>query len=158
MSYSLLLLCLVAPTKPWHFHVGDEHHENMPIWFWPLKPHFYIEKLGLTEIYIIFLISAQNIYCEYSLEPPRRGGSNENPQSMIKAEIRKILDIFLSEIFPFVVIKFSIYLNSRVFVMALAWFVACVLSVCLFFLLMSLVGFLLWLSWSLGIFHNILDI
>ena len=25
----------------------------------------------------IFLISAQNIDCWYSLEPPRRGGSNE---------------------------------------------------------------------------------
>ena len=30
----------------------------------------------------IFLISAQNIECGYSLEPPRRGGSNEHPQSM----------------------------------------------------------------------------
>ena len=25
----------------------------------PLKPHFYIVKLGFTEVYIIFLISAQ---------------------------------------------------------------------------------------------------
>ena len=30
----------------------------------------------------IFHISAQNIDCWYSLEPPRRGGSNEYPQSM----------------------------------------------------------------------------
>ena len=30
----------------------------------------------------IFSISAQNIDCGYSLEPPRRGGSNEYPQSM----------------------------------------------------------------------------
>ena len=29
-----------------------------------------------------FHISAQNIDCEYSLEPPHRGGSNEYPQSM----------------------------------------------------------------------------
>ena len=28
-----------------------------------------------------FHISAQNIDCGYSLEPPRRGGSNEYPQS-----------------------------------------------------------------------------
>ena len=35
-----------------------------------------------TGVYIIFLISAQNIDCVYSLEPPRRGGSNEYPQSM----------------------------------------------------------------------------
>ena len=30
----------------------------------------------------IFPIFAQNIDCGYSLEPPRRGGSNEYPQSM----------------------------------------------------------------------------
>ena len=30
----------------------------------------------------IFLISAQNIDYGYSLEPPRRGGSNEYPQSL----------------------------------------------------------------------------
>ena len=46
------------------------------------KPHFYIVKLGFTGVYIIFLISAQNIDFGYSLEPPRRGGSNEYPQSM----------------------------------------------------------------------------
>ena len=62
--------------------------------FDPLKPHLYIVKLGFTGVYIIFLISAQNIDCGYSLEPPRhidcghslepprRGGSNEYPQSM----------------------------------------------------------------------------
>ena len=38
--------------------------------------------LGFTGVYIIFIISAQNIVCGYSLEPPRRGGSNEYPQSM----------------------------------------------------------------------------
>ena len=53
----------------------------------PLKPHFYIVKLGFTGVYIIFLISAQNIDCGYSLEPPRRGGSNEYPQSMFSTEI-----------------------------------------------------------------------
>ena len=50
--------------------------------FDPLKPHFYIVKLGLTGVYIIFLILLRNIDCGYSLEPPRRGGSNEYPQSM----------------------------------------------------------------------------
>ena len=39
----------------------------------------------------IFHISAQNIDCGYSLEPPRRGGSNEHPQSMFWAEIRKLM-------------------------------------------------------------------
>ena len=50
--------------------------------FDPLKPHFYIVKLGFTGVYIIVLISAQNTDCGYSLEPPRRGGSNEHQQSM----------------------------------------------------------------------------
>ena len=87
--------------------------------FDPLKPHFYIVKLGFTGVYIIFLISAQNIDCGYSLEPPCRGGSNEYPQSMFWAEIWKISE-FLSENFQvFFEVKFSIYLNRRVFVMSL---------------------------------------
>ena len=85
--------------------------------FDPLKPHFYIVKLGFTGVYIIFLIFAQNIDCWYSLEPPRRGGSNEYPQSMFWAEIWKLSDFFLSENFQFLKVKFSIYLNRRVFVM-----------------------------------------
>ena len=41
----------------------------------------------------IFPISAQNIDCGYSLEPPRRGGSNEYPneypQSMFLSRNKK---------------------------------------------------------------------
>ena len=36
--------------------------------FDPLKPHFYIVKLGFTGVYIIFLISAQNIDFGCSLD------------------------------------------------------------------------------------------
>ena len=61
----------------------------------PFKPHFYIVKLGFTGVYIIFLISAQNIDCGYSLEPPIRGGSNEYPQSTLWAEILKISEVFI---------------------------------------------------------------
>ena len=50
--------------------------------FDPLKPHFYIVKLGFTGVYIIFLNSAQNIDCGYSLELPHQGGSNKYQQSM----------------------------------------------------------------------------
>ena len=86
--------------------------------FDPLKPHFYIVKLGFTGVYIIFLISAQNIGCEYTLEPPRRGGSNEYPQSMFWAEIWKILEFFIWKLsFFFLVINFSVYLNRPVLVM-----------------------------------------
>ena len=72
----------------------------------PLKPHFYIVKLGFTGVYIIFLISAKKIDCGYSIEPPRRGGSNEYPPSMFEAEIWKISEI-LTENFHFLVVKFS---------------------------------------------------
>ena len=51
----------------------------------PKKEKFYIKNSN------IFLIPAQNIDCEYSLEPPRRGGSNEYPQSMFLSKIRKIM-------------------------------------------------------------------
>ena len=37
----------------------------------------------------IFHISAQNIDCGYSLEPPRRSGSNEYPQSMFLSRNKK---------------------------------------------------------------------
>ena len=37
----------------------------------------------------IFQISAQNIDWGYSLEPPRRGGSNEYPQSMFSSRNKK---------------------------------------------------------------------
>ena len=82
------------------------------------KPHFYIVKLGFTGVYIIFLISAQKHRLWYSLEPPHRGGSKEYLQSMFWTEIRKISEFFVW-FFPFLVVKFSIYLNRRVFVMLL---------------------------------------
>ena len=37
----------------------------------------------------IFLIFAQNIDCGHTLEPPRRGGSNEYPQSMLWRKNKK---------------------------------------------------------------------
>ena len=49
---------------------------------YPLKPHFYIVKLGYAGVYLFFLFLLQSIDCGYSLEPPRRGGSNVYPQSM----------------------------------------------------------------------------
>ena len=37
--------------------------KTYPYNFDPLKPHFYAVKLGLTGVYIIFLISAKTIDC-----------------------------------------------------------------------------------------------
>ena len=54
---------------------------------------FHLQKNEKFQIKTpdIFHISAQNIDCGYSLEPPRRGGSNKYPQSMFWAEIWKIM-------------------------------------------------------------------
>ena len=69
----------------------------------PLRKHAYSNRLNIlqpkTENFQmkkktntgILHISAQNIDCRYSLEPPRRGGSNEYPQSMFFRKIRKIM-------------------------------------------------------------------
>ena len=57
------------------------HYENLPMQ--------YTENILVVKNenfhwknFDIFLIFAQNIDCGYSLEPPRRGGSNVYPQSM----------------------------------------------------------------------------
>ena len=46
-------------------------------------------KFHHPKISDIFHISAQNIDCGYSLELPRRGGSNEYPQSMFLSRNKK---------------------------------------------------------------------
>ena len=66
----------------------------------PLRKHAYSNILKIlqskTEHFQIknsdiFHIFAPNIDCGYSLEPPRRGGSNEYPQSMFTSRTRKIM-------------------------------------------------------------------
>ena len=87
------------------FNTSEVNHPALPIANWRktfrciivLKCDNFITKTHLfkyTENFIsknwkfsdknfdIFQISVQNIDCGYSLEPPRRGGSNEYPQSM----------------------------------------------------------------------------
>ena len=64
------------------------HYENIPIQIYrkispPKTENFQIKN---SEI---FLISAQNTDCGYSLEPPQRGGSNEHPQSMFLSRNKK---------------------------------------------------------------------
>ena len=67
--------------------------------FDPLKPHFYIVKLGFTGVYIIFeavLTSTHNLCFK---------------QTYVKYQN------FLSEKFHFLVVKFPLYLNRHVFLM-----------------------------------------
>ena len=53
--------------------------------------NFHLQKLKISDKKItdIFHISAQYTDCGYSLEPPRRGGSNEYPQSIFLSKNKK---------------------------------------------------------------------
>ena len=65
------------------------HYESAPIQiYW--KFHHQNWKFS-NKNSDIFHISAQNIYFGYTLEPHRRGGSNEYPESMFWADIRKLM-------------------------------------------------------------------
>ena len=67
---------------------------------------------------IFFHISAQNIDCGYSLEPPRRGGSNEYPQSMFLCRNKKINVHPCKPQFYYIKVGFKgVKLYRRVFVM-----------------------------------------
>ena len=46
-------------------------------------------KISSENFFDIFLIFAHNIDCGYTLEPPRRGGSHEYPQSMLWKKNKK---------------------------------------------------------------------
>ena len=48
-----------------------------------------IWKFSDKKLWYFFHISAQNIDCWYSLEPPRRGGSNKYRQSMFSSKNKK---------------------------------------------------------------------
>ena len=62
----------------------ENHYENTPIQIYWKVYHQKNENFQIKNS-DIFLISAQNIDCGYSLEPPQRGGSKEYSQSMFWA-------------------------------------------------------------------------
>ena len=101
---------LIAPNDDFYFCITKTCLYN----FDPLKPHFHVVKLRFTGGILYFFL-LKSIYCGYSLEPPRRGASNEYPQSMFWTEIWQL---FFNWKFSFVlVVNFSVYLKRHVFVM-----------------------------------------
>ena len=75
--------------------------------FDPLKPHFYIIKLGFTGVYIIFLISAQK----------QSEAVLTSTHNLCFEQKYEEYQNFVSEKFLFLVVEFSVYLNRHVFVM-----------------------------------------
>ena len=64
------------------------HNENTPMQY--TEQNFGCQNENFHwKTFDIFLIFAQNINCGYTLEPPRRGGSNEYPQSMFWSKNKK---------------------------------------------------------------------
>ena len=66
----------------------ENHYENSSVQVYR-KFHFQKTENFQIKKFDTFYISAQNIDCGYSLEPPRRGGSNEYPQSMFLSRNKK---------------------------------------------------------------------
>ena len=60
------------------------HYENMSMQYIEFSEVVKNKnkKTNMLNNFYIILILAQNIECWYTLEPPRRGGSNKYPQSM----------------------------------------------------------------------------
>ena len=88
--------------------------------FDPLKPHFYSVKLGFTGVYInVLLISAQKhrLWVLVRTASPKR--FKQVPTIYVLSRNMKSTRIFHPKVFNFLVVKFSIYLNRRVFVMLL---------------------------------------
>ena len=71
---------------------GSRHYENLPMQYTQIYLALKVENFQL-KIFDIYLRFAQNIDCGYTLEPPRRGGSNEYPQSMVWSKNKKKIDI-----------------------------------------------------------------
>ena len=71
----MLLRCHITKTRP--CNIQKENCCENENFHWNFVYIFLIFAQN-----IIFLIFAQNIDCGYTLEPPRRDGSNEYPQSM----------------------------------------------------------------------------
>ena len=84
--------------------------------FDPLKPHFYIVKLGFTGVDIIFLISAQKhrLWVLVRTASPRQ--FYRVPTIYVLRRNMKNIRNFIW-IFQFLEVKFPIYLNRRVFVL-----------------------------------------
>ena len=67
---------------------GPSHYENLPMQYTEIFSFCKNKKIHRKN-FDIFLIFAQNKDCGYTLEPPRRGGSNEYPQSMFWSKNKK---------------------------------------------------------------------
>ena len=88
VSISLVCFLLSKDESPQNIFIFTTHYENTPIQIYSKISPPKTKKFSVKNS-DIFHIFAQNIDCGYSLEPPRRGGSNEYPQSMFLSRNKK---------------------------------------------------------------------
>ena len=106
-------MIIVQNNRTYHDNTGKyTSRKHSYIVLTHCKPHFYAVKLGFTGVYLNFLFSAQKHRLWVLAEAVLTSTHNlcfeqkyENDQN------------FSSERFQFLVVKFPIYLNRRVFVM-----------------------------------------
>ena len=67
---------------------GVVHYENTPCNDIQIFVKLCRSKI-FSGFFLYFLISSQNLDCGYTLEPPRRGSSNEYPKSMFWSKNKK---------------------------------------------------------------------
>ena len=89
--FSFMRRCVILLFAVELFHHSSQfqclslHYENTP-----MQRFLSCKNLKISvDFFYIFLIFAQNRDCGYTLEPPRRGGSNEYPQSMFWTKNKK---------------------------------------------------------------------
>ena len=83
METSPKFQCIYWPDMIWASHYENTSITEYRKFFGRKNENFYWKSFD------IFLTFAQNIDCGYTLEPPRRGGSNEYPQSMFRSKNKK---------------------------------------------------------------------
>ena len=83
----------------------------------PLKPHVYIVQLWFTGVYIIFLITAKNIDCGTRWNRLAEAVLMSTHNLVLSRNMKNIRVFYLKKNSFFLEVKFSIYLNRRVFVM-----------------------------------------
>ena len=93
--YSLSEYIILCIPRPYMLHGSSYYIYITKTCLFKYTENFTTKKWKFSDkkfwYFSYFCSKIKNIDFGYSLEPPRRGGSNEYPQSMLLGRIRKIM-------------------------------------------------------------------
>ena len=89
-SYSGILYTISKNARRARGRCFTDHYKNTPMQRFFFFSSLKIENFTRKKKFYILNIFAQNMHCGYTLEPPRRGGSNEYIQCMFWIRNKKI--------------------------------------------------------------------